>query len=414
MDEMKKMYEDKYNPEYITFEEGPNVKPSSSVSPKLDPALTEEQLASDPFFQEQAEILYFKTLEQKKTAPDYTGFQSVAANHGLLDDPRDIAEWAIGEVAWFRNNMSAMMIDMAKLSKADPDMVVAMHNLNKMYASTPDTGKQFARGVGAAVADPLNVLGITAIAKTAGATSVGKKMASTQLGLMADKIMRQRIGRRSAAATLASAEGAAFSAGTAYGQDSLEANAEGRPVDMNTVRTAGAIGAVAAPILVGTAFGIGAAWRKGADFVQKFKVKRGEGEFGGNSFTDSDVVAQSYADKHENGRVREVEISAAFPATVDKPEISGTELAEQLDLSVDFGSEVKPTSEYLEDPAVIAEIERRGIDMIAFPERQDLTQSDKIMVGAEVFSESSSLDAEHTSTTYKTFGKPEVSDKDAE
>lgn len=349
--DIEAMYHQKYNPDYLDVTPVPAPTQQRVGRPAEDPQLTEEQLSHDPHFQEQASVFYDQYRKYEASLPDPTGFGSVARNHGKLDNKKDIADWAIGEAAWFRNNASKMLVDMAKLSKADPEMVVAFHQINQMYGRTPDTGRQIARGVGMSLADPLNMLGIMAIGKTAMGSTAGKKLATTQLGVYAEKIMAGRKARAVATGAVASAEGAGFTALAEGGEEKVKEMATGEAMDWQKIRNASAVGAVVAPVLVGGVYGAAKLASKGADFIQKFRVKRGEGEYGGNSYTDSDAVAQSYASNHEGGSVREVEIESRFPATVSDKEMSVPQLVDELDL--DPKTTVDLYTSMIQNPAYI-------------------------------------------------------------
>lgn len=371
MSNIEQMYHERYNIDNLDVSVVEPKTQTKAVLSEKDP-LTEQQLILDATFQENAQVMYDLTMAKNKESigSDNTGWAG-AAHHvsSNLDDPVDIAKWAVGSISMFRNNASNMMVDLAKLSKADPDLVVAFNNVNTMYSQTPTTGKQFARGLGQAIADPMNFLGFTAIAKTATAGQSGKQLATSQLSRFAQSIMQKRAARVAATGAVTSAEGAAFSGGVTYGEEKVKSMATGEDLNTQKVAIASGVGAVAAPLLGGSVW-LGAKGYKGTkQFIQSFRVKRGQGEYGGNSFTDSDAVANSYASQHENGTVREVEISAQYPGALHSDQMTGNQLADDLDLNVDLGDEVRPTHELLDDPAVISAIESRGIDMVAYPEK---------------------------------------------
>ena len=409
--EIEQMYRAKYDLDNVDYIEPEPRKNHVEAILRENTPMTEDQLILDELFQEQASIMYEKTFEAERErlrTQDYTGFRSIGFESSKLDDPIDMAEWAVNHVAWFRNNATSMMVNLAKLSRSDPDLVVAFNNVNTMYSQTPNTGKQFVRGTGQAVLDPVNLLGISAIAKTATAGTAGKQLASTQLNRYAQRIMQNRAARMAATGGVASVEGAAFAGGVTYGEERLNEMATGQEVDSTKVGVTAGVGAVLGPTFVGGAYLGHKAYKGTKRLIQNFRVKRGEGAYGGNSFTDSDVVAQSYADQHENGSVREVEIAAKYPAYLSDENVTGSQLSDELDLDMDLGEKTAPASEWLENPEVVAAIENRGIDMVAYPEKAGKMDPATIGVAEEMENPDSSLDRSGVSTSYKTFGSAEI------
>jgi len=420
-EEQLRFYEevDRRNEMGIPITTNPDLKKVRDVITAPALKMSEDELIQNKAFQDEALVLYTKTMEAKAARPSFkhsiTGRNVKLIEEKYLTDPADIAEWAVNEITWFRNNDMKMIASIPMLAKADPNLVVAMANVDYMYEATELDWGQFGRGAYQAILSPTSLLGFGLVAKGAGKIVGGG--ARLYLRDLAQRVVAKK-GAMAVAAGMV--EGGIWAGTSTATQQNLYSEASKRApnvgeqgIDWGEVKT---------DALTGVAFGgtLGlflasapAALKRTRDYVTELNVSRGQGTYGGNSFTDSQWGAETYA---VNGgvdwRTINAKISANNTAFVDQEAVSGSELSYYLDLDKDFGDKVKPTSEYMTDPDVIDSIERKGIDVVAYPEKlPERAVSDEASEKArmmEVEDDMQSLNADGVSTSYSTFGTPNI------
>jgi hypothetical protein len=411
--------------------------PDFILNPNPD-KMGEAALIENPEFQEQARIMYTETMRASYLHYLNQTEAYKAANElddGYLDDPADIARWAIADVTWSRHNDVRWFLNIGKMKNANPDLLVAWANVDNMYEQTPDlaTGdfsseswKQFGRGAIKGLLSPSTLFGGSIIAKAAFGKVVTQSMRSV-LHSAAKQAVKSEIGRRRATkalkftgvAAIGAAEGAAYSVGSARTNESLDIYASGassldQPIsrDPEITRQAARDGAAMGALLVGGGAAIGLAAKGSIALAQKFLVKRGEAVGGNagspnNTFVDSDAAAMNFAAKHGDGQVRDVEVSANHPVAIEKERVTAQDLSEAIGVHIsdevatairqeiklaNQGKDADPrdlefpdtvlTSDALNTPTLTKILTDNGVDLVAYSEKNVSDEEMRTLMGA--------------------------------
>jgi hypothetical protein len=351
---------------------------------KPEEPIKEADLINDPTFQEQSKILYEKTIEgnglwDAKVNEKSTVFGTTIHEQRMISDPKEIAKWAISQVTWLRNNDMVMIKSTTRLAQADPDLVVALANIDNMYDQTPTDTTQILRGTFQGLLSPTSLIGFGVIG--AGIRQVAGAAGRHTLQEMASKYLQSKGGRALAyAGTLGASEGAYYAALSDYTNQNLYS--EAFTLDPNMIDSPMDYSRVAKQAVVGA--GIGAFAGSSLSMLgtlgmtlptaakeswNAWLTKRGGNQ--GGAKTSSQASAFNYAQHQEsNPVIQEWNSRSAINAVVEKQIISEREFRATVGLNEkDASPEVKDVGEFMSDPAINQEINDAGIGAVIFSEQ---------------------------------------------
>tara|TARA_R100000664_G_scaffold33951_1_gene52963 strand:- start:163 stop:2334 length:2172 start_codon:yes stop_codon:yes gene_type:complete len=156
--------------------------------------------------------------------------------------PEDYAEWGVGFMSQFNWNMSAMLINTAKLADAPAEVAKSMYYLMETSDRTGMNFSNFTQGMGNLFKDPTTYVGLGTFGIGVAGKVAGKQM--TKAGLK--QVLRDIVLSKPTTATLAvGVEGAMYGAADDLARQTVETRVTGEDISLGQAATSATVGAVA-------------------------------------------------------------------------------------------------------------------------------------------------------------------------
>lgn len=156
--------------------------------------------------------------------------------------PEDYAEWGVGFMSQFNWNMSAMLVNTAKLADAPAEVAKSMYYLMETSDRTGMNFSNFTLGMGNLFKDPTTYVGLGTFGIGVAGKVAGKQM--TKAGLK--QVLRDIVLSKPTTATLAvGVEGAMYGAADDLARQTVETRVTGEDISLGQAATSAISSAVA-------------------------------------------------------------------------------------------------------------------------------------------------------------------------
>jgi len=203
--------------------------------------LPEGSQIDDPYWITASKVLHdymghsdFKQALQKRPG--------IRTNQTKPMTPEDYAEWGVGFMSQFNWNMSAMLVNTAKLADAPAEVAKSMYYLMETSDRTGMNFSNFTQGMGNLFKDPTTYVGLGTFGIGVAGKVAGKQMTKASL----KQVLKDIVLSKPTTGTLAvGAEGAMYGAADDLARQTVETRVTGEDISLGQAATSATVGAVA-------------------------------------------------------------------------------------------------------------------------------------------------------------------------
>ena len=205
--------------------------------------------------------------------------------------PEDYAEWGVGFMSQFNWNMSAMLINTAKLADAPAEVAKSMYYLMETSDRTGMNFSNFTQGMGNLFKDPTTYVGLGTFGIGVAGKVAGKQMTKAAL----KQVLKDIVLSKPTTATLAvGVEGAMYGAADDLARQTVETRVTGEDISLGQAATSATVGAVAGERFAAGLPAVGEAVVRGGKQIAENLQREGEmptlGSNFGNVFAPKDNI----------------------------------------------------------------------------------------------------------------------------
>lgn len=187
--------------------------------------------------------------------------------------PEDYAEWGVGFMSQFNWNMSAMLVNTAKLTDAPAEVAKSMYYLMETSDRTGMNFSNFTQGMGNLFKDPTTYVGLGTFGIGVAGKVAGKQMTKAAL----KQVLKDIVLSKPTTATLAvGVEGAMYGAADDLARQTVETRVTGEDISLGQAATSATVGAVAGERFAAGLPAVGEAVVRGGKQIAENLQREGE------------------------------------------------------------------------------------------------------------------------------------------